>query len=283
MMSQSTHEISPTPAEMAECQQWVGAKFKLIIETKVPETGLFVLANNDPVQKNARMGRPLRIAGQQYYRGLYCHAVSKIVVRLPSPGKTFTAVVGIDSNEQTQPGRGSVTFSVSVDGKELFCSDVMREGMAGVLVEVDLDGAMEFTLEVGDAGDGISCDQADWAEAKVVLADGQTIWLGDMFMEHEHRARYTTEPPFSFTYGDTESSELLKDWELKSDVRQLDNQRTEHTLAYTDPETGLIVRCIAVEYHDFPTVEWTLYFKNTGCEDSPILSDIQALDTKVER
>ena len=34
---------------------------------------------------------------------------------------------------------------------------------------------------------------------------------------------------------------------------------------------------------DFPTVEWTLYFKNTGTTDTPILSDILALDTRIER
>jgi len=38
-----------------------------------------------------------------------------------------------------------------------------------------------------------------------------------------------------------------------------------------------------VVYHDFPTVEWTLYFKNTGTQDTPILEDIQALDARFER
>ena len=38
---------------------------------------------------------------------------------------------------------------------------------------------------------------------------------------------------------------------------------------------------MAVEYHDFPTVEWTLYFKNTGTADTPILEDIQALDVRL--
>ena len=34
------------------------------------------------------------------------------------------------------------------------------------------------------------------------------------------------------------------------------------------------MRCVAVEYHDFPTVEWTLYFKNTGGGDTPILENV---------
>ena len=44
-----------------------------------------------------------------------------------------------------------------------------------------------------------------------------------------------------------------------------------------------MVRCVGIEYRDFPTVEWTLYFKNTGVKDTPILENIQALDIRVER
>jgi len=43
------------------------------------------------------------------------------------------------------------------------------------------------------------------------------------------------------------------------------------------------VRCEAVEYTDFPTVEWTLYFKNSGDSDSPFIEAIKALDIHLER
>jgi hypothetical protein len=45
-------------------------------------------------------------------------------------------------------------------------------------------------------------------------------------------------------------------------------------MVYTDTETRLQVRCIAIEYHDFPAVEWILYFKNTGVEGTPIIKSI---------
>ena len=93
----------------------------------------------------------------------------------------------------------------------------------------------------------------------------------------------TPDPPFSFTYGGQSSAELLKTWGLKRGKRKLDAQRTERTLTYTDPKTGLVVRCVAVEYADFPTVEWTLHFKNTGSADTPILENIQAMDVALER
>jgi hypothetical protein len=118
----------------------------------------------------------LTIAKKEYRRGLYCHAASHVVVRLPGPGKTFSAIVGVDSNPQTVGGRGSVVFSISVGAKHAFRSETLHEGAAGVPVKVELGGATEFALEVGDGGDGIACDQADWAEAQVALNDGIVTW-----------------------------------------------------------------------------------------------------------
>jgi alpha-galactosidase len=91
------------------------------------------------------------------------------------------------------------------------------------------------------------------------------------------------EPFFSFTYGGKPSAELLKEWEVQRASRPLDAKRTEHTVSYTDPKTGLALRCVAVEYRDYPTLEWTLYFKNTGRQDTPILADIRALDVTIRR
>ncbi len=274
--------VSPTPAEMAESRRWATAAFEGV-QVAVPVTaGLQVLANNDPIQRNNRNGNPMRIVDLQYPRGLFCHAMSKVLVRLPGPGKTFTAVVGVDSNDQTKPGRGSVVFSVVAGDKSVFQSKLMREGMPGEVVQANLAGATEFTLNVGDGGDGIGCDQADWADAKVVLADGKTVWLGDLPILGVDCA-YRPEPFFSFTYGGKPSAELLKTWKLDRTKRELDANRMEHTLTYTDPKTGLVVRCVGIEYKDFPTVEWTLYFKNTGDKDTPILSDIRSLDFLMER
>ncbi len=271
--------VSVSPEELGEASQWVAAKFKGVVASEAPAVGLVVLANHDPVQLNARGGRPLKIADKQFTRGLYCHAVSKVVVRLPGPGKSFSAVAGVDSNEQTSGGRGSVVFSVNAGGKEAFRSQVMREGMAGIPITVPLDGARELALEVGDAGDGISCDQADWADAKVVLADGRELWLGDLPLLDKARKPYDTQPPFSFQYGGQASSAFLGQWKLEHQSQKLDEQREQLTLTWSDPQSGLSVRCVGVQYHDYPTVEWTPYFKNTGTADSPIIENIQAIDT----
>jgi alpha-galactosidase len=270
--------------EMRELQRWAAAKFDGDLQAAPPKWGLAVLANFDELCQNTRMGRPLTIGKAEYTRGVFCHAASKVAVRLPGPGKAFSALVGVDSNPQTRGGRGSIVFSVAVAGKEGYRSKIMREGMPAERVTVDLGGATEFLLEVGDGGDGITCDQADWADAKITLADGSILWLGDLpIIEGQVPPAVSRELPFSFRCGDQTSAEQLPQWGLERRLKKLDDQRTERTLTWTDPRTGLVFRCVAIEYHDFPTVEWTLSFKNGGTTDTPIISDVQALDTRFER
>ena len=152
MASHIAHAVTVTDEEKSEARRWVAAKFEGKQEALPRESGLIVLANHDVVQQNARGGKPMRIVDAQYTRGLYCHAYSNVIVRLPGPGKRFEAIAGVDTNDQTRGGRGSVVYSVRVGNAEVWRSEVMREGMAGVAAGVDLAGATEFALEIGDAG-----------------------------------------------------------------------------------------------------------------------------------
>jgi alpha-galactosidase len=280
----NSHSIfAVQPSEKDKQLQWVNAKFegKELVDNTKPR--LVVLANHQNVGRNKRNfdGQPFNISGTIYTKGLSCHAISKIAVKLPSAGKSFSAAVGVDTiGPITSGGRGSIVATVSVNGKEQFNSGLRREGMAAVPVNVDLDGAREFVIAIGDGGDGISCDVTDWVDAKVQLADGNEIWLGDMDIIDNPEEVFSNEPPFSFTYDSKTFSELRAAWDVKRKTRKLDQFRTEHELTYTDPNTGLIVRCVGIEWQDYPTVEWTVYLKNTGSADTPILENIQALDVE---
>lgn len=105
--------------------------------------------------------------------------------------------------------------------------------------------------------------------------------------ELDSARRWTAETasrlPFSFAYSGKSSADLLPGWRPDTRTEKLSHGRTRCTISYTDPQTGLQVRFVAVEYSDFPTLEWTVYFKNTGSSDTPIISDIRALDTRFER
>lgn len=85
-----------------------------------------------------------------------------------------------------------------------------------------------------------------------------------------------TSLPFSLQVAGTADAPLAGTWSVES--RRLDANRTQHTLRHDHESAGLSIRCEAVEYHDFPVVEWTLHLKNQGSQDTPILSEILPLD-----
>ena len=99
----------------------------------------------------------------------------------------------------------------------------------------------------------------------------------------EHLLGSKPQLPFSFVYGGQASKELLTAWKKKAETKKLDDARTQHTVTWTDPKTGLELQCVGIEYHDFPAVEWVLYAKNMGDKDTPILEELYALDTRLTR
>lgn len=85
-------------------------------------------------------------------------------------------------------------------------------------------------------------------------------------------------PPFSFTYNGQPSSELLASWDRTYSTCRLDDKGTQRMLTYTDPATGLQIKCVSVEYDAYPTLEWTVYLTNTSSADTPIIENLQALN-----
>lgn len=94
----------------------------------------------------------------------------------------------------------------------------------------------------------------------------------------EHLLNGNAQPPFSFAYDRQGSSVLLKAWPRRIETTQLDDIRTEHSIIWTDPKTGLRVRLEVLEFANSPVVEWTAYFRNEGTADAPNLEYVQALD-----
>jgi len=41
------------------------------------------------------------------------------------------------------------------------------------------------------------------------------------------------------------------------------------------------VRCVAIEFPDFPAIEWIVYFANGGAQDTPVLADVLPLDDRL--
>lgn len=119
-------------------------------------------------------GNPLRIGGRAFASGLGVHAESLFRIRLSGQATAFHAWVGVD-DEIPKVKSGTVQFRVLVDGQPAWDSGVMRNGQPAKEVSVPLAGAKLLELEVGDGGDGISNDHADWAEATVTAKDPAAI------------------------------------------------------------------------------------------------------------
>ncbi|HXS69661.1 MAG TPA: NPCBM/NEW2 domain-containing protein, partial [Candidatus Polarisedimenticolia bacterium] len=114
-------------------------------------------------------GHGLTIGGQKFERGLGTHAESALYIRLNNAAQSFSASVGVDG--EISSSAASIEFSVLGDGKILWQSGVMKAGEPAKHFTVNLAGVKTLLLKVGDAGDGISYDHADWADAKFETTD----------------------------------------------------------------------------------------------------------------
>jgi alpha-galactosidase len=112
-------------------------------------------------------GQPLSVAGTKFEHGVGTHAKSSLWIELGGGSERFLASVGVDDDVQSE--RASIAFQVLGDGRTLWESGVMRRGDPPKPVDVGLEGVQRLLLLVGDAGDGIDYDHADWADARFVV------------------------------------------------------------------------------------------------------------------
>ncbi|HLL88160.1 MAG TPA: NPCBM/NEW2 domain-containing protein, partial [Tepidisphaeraceae bacterium] len=112
-------------------------------------------------------GGTLTLNGVTYAKGLGTHAPSEIIYNLSGNYRGFLADVGIDDRQTTQ---GSVVFQVYADDVLVYDSGIMRPTTPTRAVSLDVTGVRQLRLLVGDAGDGIGHDHADWANARLTTA-----------------------------------------------------------------------------------------------------------------
>jgi len=92
-----------------------------------------------------------------------------------------------------------------------------------------------------------------------------------------------TIPPVSFNYAGRSSADFIKTWKSQTSPPQTADGRTERAITWTDPQGGLVLRCTVVEYTDFPTIEWTIHFRNAGSTDTAIVENVRAMDVWFDR
>jgi hypothetical protein len=159
------------------CVWWDGSMSKEATTVKLPEGFPDELYLSDAAPSSAVQGwgsltsdrsisgGPLQIGEKTYRKGLGSHAVADIEYELAGRYDRFTAEVGIDQNNGKPEAK--VTFEVYADGNLLWESGVMTNADAAKPIDFDIRGAQILHLHVGDGGDGIDYDHADWGDAKV--------------------------------------------------------------------------------------------------------------------
>ena len=109
-------------------------------------------------------GDPLQLKGQTYRKGLGVHSRTVLDYSLNNQYSNFAATVGIDDSSR---GKGSVTFVVSVDGKERLREnfDSARKPLP---ISISVAGAKTLRLLVDYGKDQLDfADHADWANARL--------------------------------------------------------------------------------------------------------------------
>lgn len=107
--------------------------------------------------------KPMTIGSRHFRRGLGTHADSRIVYDIGGGYRRFQCWVGADG-----ASNASVTFEVWADGKKQWGSGLMRKQTPAQQVDLDVTGVKTLELVVGDGGDGVTSDHANWAEAKLL-------------------------------------------------------------------------------------------------------------------
>jgi len=213
---------------MRELHRWVAAKFDGRPAARATAMGPGCADQLRRVMPQFTDGRQLVIGKSEYARGYSATLQQVGRAACPLRARTFSAVVGVDSNSQTRGGRGSDVFSSLSGGKRRSARPVMREGTLAERVSLDLAGATEFLLEVSDAGDGIACDQAGLGGCEDRIGRRRILWLVICrLLRGRCLRRRPRICPSRSSYDGRPSAALLPEWRLDRQVRKLDDRRTD--------------------------------------------------------
>jgi hypothetical protein len=103
----------------------------------------------------------LRLGSRVHRKGIGTHAPSEIVYHLEEEYDRFKALIG------GAEARGTVLFRVYADGELAYESEVLRGLGKTREIAIPINGARSLRLVVADAGDGYSCDMANWVDARL--------------------------------------------------------------------------------------------------------------------
>ena len=118
-------------------RRWTDAKLLGVADPRPTPATMLVQLKSGTLARNRIKDRSFRIAARAFDKGIAMPSPGEIVVRLPAPASHFDAVVGVDSNDlgyYANQGRGGVEASIHANGRELFRSPYLKEGIVDSLM-----------------------------------------------------------------------------------------------------------------------------------------------------
>jgi len=91
--------------------------------------------------------------------------------------KIFAGLEGLNGNVE----KGSVVFSITGDGRQLYKSPLIRQGDTPIKVQVNLAGVRILEMVVEDGGDGASGDHALWIDPQITYSEIVPVTVGTDF------------------------------------------------------------------------------------------------------
>ncbi len=223
------------------------------------------------------LNQQICVGSKKYEHGIGVHARSSLLVQLPKPATRFYAEVGLDNNDLTRANaKSKIVFSIEAKGKVIWESKPLGLGDQPQTVDISLDKLTEFYLKVRNSEGSVRYCHSDWANASVYYGKNEKEWL-DEFVDKE---LFINEIPLSFVLDGQSSRNFLDQWNSGSTDSIL-SDRIIHKIKWTKPDGTFEVKCLLTEFFNHPAVEWKLYFKNTGSQNSPVLENVFPLDLTI--
>ncbi|MDP7287737.1 MAG: NPCBM/NEW2 domain-containing protein, partial [Phycisphaerae bacterium] len=111
-------------------------------------------------------GKPLKVNGQAYKKGVGVMSGSELVYQLDGTWDKLVGHVGMD--DEVGDG-GSVMFRAYADDKLVFESPNQTGKSVKQLMDLNIKGVKKLRLVLLDGGDGSKDDHGDWVDVKLIL------------------------------------------------------------------------------------------------------------------
>ena len=133
-------------------------------------------------------------------------------------------------------------------------------------------GALKLTSVTDFSFDAIDADSLEITEAEKTAC---REWFNSNILA-------TDNPAYDFTAGGKKLKNHLQDWEISAgdtgrNGEKFKNGKTSY-INLRHKKSGLTATVEATIYDDYATCEWTVYIKNNGNSDSPVIKDFYAAD-----